>query len=336
MNTNISSNESGISANLQEVYLQTKSQWLKNNKTKISTRKRASDSVPYWIILVALCLYLLSAPHTSAVFDLLTPGWGWVAPLAVEFGLLYASFRKRVAASSSEKLIWQLKALETLLFMTAILVNGAGSFISVAHVTNIQNSSFADLFNSFGGLPAITQVGLIMSIFAALIIPLGALTAGEGLAHLILSNSYLPTSNDDERWLTVANQEFYRALFSLYVSQGYSTRDARQLAGNETKAFLAPVLNTGSLPPSGGLSVAPAPLIAPLMASKSNALPIAAPHTDNGATPKADLVATFIKNNPEVLDMSVDSGLKKAVETGINVGRSTYAAALKNARAKLS
>src|SRR5258706_9698239 len=42
--------------------------------------------------LVALVLYGLSAPHTASVFDKLTPGWGWIAPVGVEFGLLYRHF----------------------------------------------------------------------------------------------------------------------------------------------------------------------------------------------------------------------------------------------------
>jgi hypothetical protein len=80
---------------------------------------------------VALVLYGLSAPHTAGVFDKLTPGWGWIAPIGVEFGLLYSAFRRRLARTRQEALPWTLWALECLLFLTAMLVNGAGAFTSV-------------------------------------------------------------------------------------------------------------------------------------------------------------------------------------------------------------
>src|SRR5664279_3963708 len=83
-------------------------------------------------LLVALVLYGLSAPHTASIFDKLTPGWGWIAPIGVEFGLLYTAFCRRVARFASEKVTWTLWLLELLLFLTAMLVNGAGAFTSVA------------------------------------------------------------------------------------------------------------------------------------------------------------------------------------------------------------
>src|SRR5260221_9422710 len=93
--------------------------------------------------LVALVLYGLSAPHTASVFEKLTPGWGWIAPIGVEFGLLYAAFRRRLARHTGEAVSWTLWALEILLFITAMLVNGAGAFSSVVNAVQLDNFSFA-------------------------------------------------------------------------------------------------------------------------------------------------------------------------------------------------
>ncbi|MEO8612997.1 MAG: hypothetical protein ABI690_34205, partial [Chloroflexota bacterium] len=116
---------------LEKLYRQEQRRWLREEAPRRSFRDLLTGSVPYWIVVVALVLYGLSAPHTAGVFDKLTPGWGFIAPIGVEFGLLYAAFRRRLANSQKEPLPWTLWALEILLFLTAMLVNGAGAFSSV-------------------------------------------------------------------------------------------------------------------------------------------------------------------------------------------------------------
>jgi hypothetical protein len=132
----------------------------------------------------------LSAPHTAAVFDKLAPGWGWTAPIGVEFGLLYSAFRRRLAKATLQAVPWTLWALEALLFVTAMLVNGAGAFASVVASTQLDTLSFAAILERFGNLPATSQAALIMAGLAAFIIPIGALVAGEGLAALALERRF--------------------------------------------------------------------------------------------------------------------------------------------------
>jgi hypothetical protein len=188
--------------NVETIYRQERQRWVKEEAPRRSFRDILTGSVPYWIILVAAVLYGLSAPHTAGVFDKLTPGWGWLAPVGVEFGLLYAAFRRRLAKAEKELLPWTLWALEILLFLTAILVNGAGSFVSVIAATQLTNLSFAAIIGEFGRLPATSQAALIMAGLSAFIIPIGALVAGDGLAALALERR---TGNDfrEQRWQEV-------------------------------------------------------------------------------------------------------------------------------------
>src|SRR5689334_23847716 len=160
---------------MDTIYRQERRRWLKEEAPRKSIRDVIGESVPYWIILVAAVLYGLSAPHTAGVFDKLTPGWGWVAPVRVEFGLLYAAFRRRLARAKQEILPWTLRALEILLFLTAMLVNGAGSFSSVIAATQLDSLSFAAIVDGFGNLPATSQAALIMAVLSAFTIPIGAL-----------------------------------------------------------------------------------------------------------------------------------------------------------------
>jgi hypothetical protein len=90
--------------------------------------------------------------HTAAVFDKLTPSWRWIAPVGVEFGLLYAAFRRRLAKHSTEAVPWTLWALEILLFLTAMLVNGTGAFTSVVSATKLDTLSFSAIREGFGDL----------------------------------------------------------------------------------------------------------------------------------------------------------------------------------------
>src|SRR5258708_35261281 len=157
--------------NIEGIYRQERQRWLTEEAPRKGIRDHVADSVPYWIILVALVLYCLSAPHTASVFDKLTPNWGWIAPIGVEFGLLYAAFHRRLARRANQEVPWTLWALEILLFLTAMLVNGAGAFSSVVDATQLNNLSFSAIADRFAALPATSQAALIMAALAALIIP---------------------------------------------------------------------------------------------------------------------------------------------------------------------
>src|SRR5271165_4529970 len=115
-----------MTIDVETIYREERQRWLRDEAPRKRLRDLIAESVPYWIILVALVLYGLSAPHTASVFDKLTPGWGWIAPIGIEFGLLYSAFRRRLGNDMKQSLPWTLWALEILLFLTAMLVNGTG------------------------------------------------------------------------------------------------------------------------------------------------------------------------------------------------------------------
>lgn len=60
---------------VEAIYRQERQRWMREEAPRNSFRDVVAMSVPYWIVLVALVLYGLSAPHTAGVFDKLTPGW---------------------------------------------------------------------------------------------------------------------------------------------------------------------------------------------------------------------------------------------------------------------
>lgn len=218
--------------NLHELYESERARWIRSERPRRSPRDLIAASVPYWIIIVGLSLFLLSAPHTAGVFEQLTPGFGFIAPLGVEFGLLYSAFRRRL----DTKLPPMLHALQILFFVTGVLVNSIGSFTSVMQSIGLSGMSFTDLGARFGTLPAISQVALIMSVLAGFIVPIGALAAGEGIAFLVLRKD--EQDYVERRWKAVAQERLYRILFVKLNGSGLPAQDAARLARNEVRGLL--------------------------------------------------------------------------------------------------
>jgi polyferredoxin len=94
-----------------------KAAWLEKRRKSVSVLEHIERSQPYWLFFILFAVILLSASHTTAAFqqvigtkiyinaDLSIP-LGSVGVIAIEFGLLYASFgrfrahQKRVKRSS--------------------------------------------------------------------------------------------------------------------------------------------------------------------------------------------------------------------------------------------
>lgn len=296
---------------LDKLYRQAQARWLREEAPHRTFRDRLTGSVPYWIIVVAFVLYGLSAPHTAGVFDKLTPGFGFLAPVGVEFGLLYTAFSRQRAKGRKLILPWTLKALELLLFVTAMLVNGAGAFTSVVASVNLANLSFASIIDSFGNLPATSQAALVMAALSAFIIPIGALVAGDGLAALALERSET-TDSATQAWRDVEAEVFYRALYTRYMQQGILERDARQRAYTEARGYLGK-----------GSTSAVRQLSAPTGQPSENGQSRQGPSGQTG-TVKAS-VRAYLDANPGLDQQSVNQVLATLKQSGVQVGRTTVA-----------
>jgi hypothetical protein len=294
------------------IYREERLRWFKEEAPRRGIRDVIASSVPYWIVLVALVLYGLSAPHTAGVFDKLTPGWGWIAPIGVEFGLLYAAFRRRLAKYEQQTLHWTLWALEVLLFLTAMLVNGAGSFTSVVSATGLQNLPFAAIQEEFGQLPATSQAALVMAGLSAFIIPIGALVAGDGLAALTLERQG-KTDYREVRWQETEFTVTYRAVFVRYLQQGLTEREARLRTLSEVRGFLKKGNSSGVRMLSAGTG-------------QTEQYP-------NGQTDSVKgRVRAYLDKNPDVGKLSVNQVFIALREAGVDAGRTTIAEVLQERR----
>ncbi len=215
--------------NLTLIRYQTKARWLAEQRRKVHFLDRVERSVPWWLVVIAMTLFALSAPHTAATFSRITPVLGVAAPLLVEFGLLYAAFRRKQCTQRHEPVPGIVWGLEILLFITAIIVNGAGAFTAVVTSVGVADLSFSQMLNTFTTLPAPSQVALILVPIAALIIPIGTAVAGEGLAALILERRQVQDTTETQ-WAEVAPRLLYVAFFDALIAQGVTPGKAKQLA----------------------------------------------------------------------------------------------------------
>jgi hypothetical protein len=295
---------------MDAIYRQERQRWLHEEAPRRSFRDLLTGSVPYWIILVALVLYGLSTRHTAGVFEKLTPGWGFIAPVGVEFGLLYAAFRRRLAKAEQQSLPWTLWALEVLLFLTAMLVNGAGSFVSVVAATGLESLSFATVVEGFGHLPATSQAALAMAVLSAFIIPIGALVAGEGSAAWALERR---SGGDlrEQRWQEVEFTVIYRAVFVRYLQQGLPERDARQRASAEVRGYLGKG-NTSGIRMRSALS-----------ARSGQGEP-------SGRV--KERVRAYLDANPDLEQLSVNQVLAALRDAGVQAGHTTVSEVLQERR----
>lgn len=213
--------------NIPAIRAQARAEWEARIRKSLSVQERLGESVPWWLLVVAAVFFLLSVPHTVVVFNKITPYVGYVAPLGIEFGLLYAAFRRRQVGRRS----WQLIVLEMLLFITSIVVNGAGSFEAVVSLTqDVQGLSLEQLIRQYRTLPAISQVALALAPIAAFIIPIGTMVAGEGLATLLLERRE-HGSIIDARWREEGLRVEFEALRDAALMAGMTPARAVRWAG---------------------------------------------------------------------------------------------------------
>jgi hypothetical protein len=199
--------------------------WEKRQRRRLSIAARIAASVPWWLVAVAAVFYALSSQHTAAVFELLVPGWGGVAPIGIEFGLLFVAFTRKRTRSRGQRVHWTIDALQVMLFAVSVLVNAAGSFNAVVSSVGLHGLPFDEIIRQFGVLPATQQVALPLVAMAAVVIPLGTVVAGEGLATLFLEPQDVGTLMDEE-WAKHGGRIEYEALRDAAVAMGHPPKRA--------------------------------------------------------------------------------------------------------------
>lgn len=214
--------------------------WERKARAAVPISERIGASVPYWLILVLIGIVILSASHTITMLSGLS-AWdgrvvGSAGVIAIEFGMLYAAFRKKQLELRGLKwhqmgsVIW----FSRLVFFTALFINVSGSVLEAMKQTNISTLSAGDALQQFSVLPLATQAAIIVSIMIGIFIPTGLEIAGEGMAALFLERE---ASGDwlERQWARVKQTVEYEAIRDTAVRLGARPGDAARFAWGMVK-----------------------------------------------------------------------------------------------------
>ncbi len=296
--------------NVIEVRSRARREWeVRQQKRRTVFEMLVHWSIPLGLFIIATVFYLLSAQHTSEIFNLLSPGMGNYAPIGIELGIVYTAFMAAEATTDLTLLTSAIKLLRRLLLVIVVIVNGAGSFITVVSNAGLSKLSTSDLLSQFSSLPAISQVALVLSALASLAIPTAAVVSGEGF-FLFLSQNRKRQTTIDGKWEQHRAQIEYEALRDAAINQGITPGKAARWAGE--------IAQTGSTKPAALI-----PSHFSETGGETLRNDVKQPETQ-GETGKAKALR-LISENPAYLTLSLD---RLERETGID--RSTWY------RAKLS
>lgn len=214
--------------------------WEKQARASVPISERIGSSVPYWLILVFGGIVVLSASHTITILSILS-AWdgrliGSAGVISIEFGTLYASFRKKQLElrGIAKKHMGSIIGFSRLVFFTALFINVAGSVIEATKQTSISTLSAGEAWQQFSRLPLATQAAVIVSIMIGFFIPKGLEIAGEGMAALFLERE---ASGDwlERQWARVKQQVEYEAIRDTAVRLGAKPNDAARFAWSLVK-----------------------------------------------------------------------------------------------------
>jgi hypothetical protein len=210
------------------VYRVERDRWLKTEAPAKSLAEYFGMAIPYFIVIVALGAFALSAPHTASVLNSLTPGWGWVGPIIVEFTIIFIAFRRKQLELQGLTLSHLMVVLRGLAFVTAIVTNFTGALVAVVASAGLDKQSGGDILYGFATLPITNQASLFMVVIMAIVVPIIAEVAGHEVADLIYMKQRY--SVQDHQWKQVEQVIVYRAVFTELQQTGMSVSQAKDTA----------------------------------------------------------------------------------------------------------
>lgn len=209
-------------------------EWEKRQRGRRRIEQWVIKLMPAGMIVMAVVFYMLSAPHTSYLLNMITPGRGDVAPIGWEFGIIIvAAF---IAAGWQN---WVTQSILWILLGLSVLINIAGGFIAVINAAeiNLAGETIGGLLGRVGELPATYQIVLILTFPIGFVIPIIAKFTGEAVVKMTLGIVRFETQNDEERWIQERPMVAHSALFQAAIQKGAGAKTAGNWAAAVVQAL---------------------------------------------------------------------------------------------------
>lgn len=222
------------------VEIKARKDWEKQQRRQRRLEQWMMRGMPFGLLVMAIVFYLLSAQHTAMIVNMITPGWGWVAPVGFELGIVIIA-----AIREAKWRTWLTQSVMLGLIGMSIIVNVAGGFLSVVEFgtqqsvavtvdatnsTAVAGLTMLALLEKFGTLPAVYQVALLIVVPFGVAIPVLASMVGESLVKLALGRIRLETDDDNARWLNEMGRVMYNALLQAALKAGAGAGTAAKWA----------------------------------------------------------------------------------------------------------
>lgn len=180
--------------------------------------------IPFGVVLMTGIFYMLSAPHTAQLLNLITPGFGNLSPLGFELGIIITAALIEGGWKNTLS-----KAMLTLLLFLSVIINIAGAFIAVVTLATgveLSRDTVTQLINRFSSLPATYQVVLILVPFVGATIPIMAKLTGEVVIKMAMGKIVLERESNDQVWAREALKVMHGALLQAAMKKGAGIKTA--------------------------------------------------------------------------------------------------------------
>lgn len=264
------------SIDVAEIEEQARKAWESKNARRRSLAQWITWSLPGTLVVVFTVFYLLSAPHTVAMLDVITPGWGWISPVGFELAIVILAAIQEVGWSTRLT-----KSILMALLLVAIIVNVSGGFISVvSHDTPgddtstqavpeeaIEDLTVSELWGRYGALSATKQITIFLAVIIGVLIPVMGKFTGEVIIKLAMGKIILQTEDTETQWAKSKAYEVRNALMSAALKLGAGHKTASNWsAGIVQERYRDDYLEVFEPAPQAIGKGAPRPLASPMPA----------------------------------------------------------------------
>lgn len=218
---------------VSQIAAEARKNWEKNEKGRLSLASKILNWLPVGLVITVAVFYALSAPHTAHILDMVTPGWGFIAPIGFEFALLVIA--ALTEAGWDAKLIkvtgWLLLIMTIIInvsasFIVVVISSSAGEAADIPAASRLSAQTFQDLVGSFPTLPAATQVALLMVVPIGFAIAVIAKLAGAAIVKIALGKVELNNVSLDDLWAAAERREVKSALMQAALELGSGIKTA--------------------------------------------------------------------------------------------------------------
>lgn len=203
-----------------------------NARTVFESQQRRKRDLNAWLVVLLpwfqlvsfVVFYLLSAPHTVYLVERITPGAGKLAPLGLEFGVVFVAAMRQKGWRN-----WVTLSVLWALVVVNVIINVGGGFIAVvqsAAVTDMASFTLVQILSRFTILPAEYQILFPLVVIIGALVPVMGKFSGEAVIKMATGEIRLEITTIEDLWAKEQSTFVKSALMRAAMKKGAGARTA--------------------------------------------------------------------------------------------------------------